>query len=271
MAERISIVTDEISQDLWECESFLQEHRVGAVELRMVGGHRIPFIAPREIDILKSWVRKEEPLILGLSPGLFKCPADPPAEIQKQLDETLPRTLDLARQLRARFVITFGFLENGPEEVPEHALNGLRLAAELCRKSDLPLLLENEPGTYARTASQSLALLMKVNHPNLHLNWDPCNTNEFESEKLYQALCSIHTHVRHVHVKNGRLLPGQSHATCGPLRKGAIDWGLHLALLKELGYRGHLGVETHFRPLRESSARVLSELREMAEEVEFWG
>ena len=69
--------------------------------------------------------------------------------------------------------------------------------------------------------------------------------------------------VRHVHVKNGVLGPGERFARCGPLADGDIDWPAHLGHLIDLGYDGYLGIETHYEPCLDGSAVVLKELREM--------
>jgi sugar phosphate isomerase/epimerase len=263
MRSRISIVTDEISQDLGECRAFLDEHELDAIELRCVGGRRVPDLEAEDLETLIGWARDGAPRVLGVSPGLFKCDVDDRAETRRHLEDVLPRSIDLAKALDAAFLVTFAFED--PRRTPDRsaAVDALASAAEACAAAGLPLLVENEPGFLAASAAEIGALLEDVGHANLHVNWDPLNGNEFETAALDAGLRAIFPRVRHVHVKNGRLPPGRLLAACGPLREGAIDWPAHLARLTELGYGGHLGVETHFEPLPESSVVVLGELREM--------
>lgn len=263
MAEPISIVTDEISQDLAECERFLRAHRVGAVEVRGVSGKRVPDLEARDLATLRAWATKGEWKILGLSPGLFKTDWRRQASTDVHLSETLPRTIELARSLGASFVITFGFLGEASFPLPSVVIRSLRKAADLCGAAGLPLLLENEPGTLAGTASETAQFLREVEHPNLFVNWDPLNSNEHETKKLEAGARMLLPWIRHVHVKNGRLLPGETHAKCGPLREGAIDWAAHIRFLRGLGYAQYFGVETHYLPRWDGSETVLAELREL--------
>ena len=68
MNERISIVTDEISMDLRECEVFLEKHDLHAVELRCVGGERVPAISASDRARLRKWAWAGDPRIVAVSP-----------------------------------------------------------------------------------------------------------------------------------------------------------------------------------------------------------
>jgi sugar phosphate isomerase/epimerase len=262
MDERISIVTDEISRDLAEVRTFLDEHRLDAVELRCVGDGRVPDLSASDRATLRSWAAAADPVILGVSPGTFKCRHDDRAAIRRDLTETLPRAIDLARDLRAHFLVTFSFETLG-EPLDPFAVEALREAADACAAVWLPLLVENEPGFGAQTGADLVRLLGEAGRENLFVNWDPLNSNELDGPRLAAALDAVFHHVGHVHVKNGVLGPGERFARCGPLADGDIDWPAHLAHLAALGYDGYLGVETHYEPCREGSAVVLAELRGM--------
>ena len=269
MPEPISIVTDEISQDLGVCREFLDTHDLHAVELRCVGGQRVPDLAPADRAELVRWARHGDPQVLSVSPGLFKCDRDDRETARHHLDDVLPRSLDLARDLGARFLVAFTFENPTGRPLDEAATGMFRAAVDQCRAAGLGLLIENEPGYLASTPDQILALVHAVDRPDLAVNWDPLNSNVFETEALNVGLERIFPHVRHVHVKNGQLAPGELLARCCPLRDGAIDWAAHLAKLRALGYEGHLGVETHFEPYAENSVIVLGELRALARAAGF--
>jgi len=269
MIEKISIITDEISQDLTECEAFLETHCLDAVELRCVSDRRVPDLAPGDLEVLHGWAMERHPTILAVSPGLFKCDRDDRSEVRRHLDDILPRSLELTRALGASYLITFTFENPGGRPLDGAAVDALGRAADACVRAGVTLLMENEPGFIASTPDEIIALLRAVDHPALYVNWDPLNANVFDTEDLNAGLARMFTHVRHVHVKNGRLEPGELLARCSPLRDGAIDWPAHLERLAWLGYDGYLGVETHFEPVKENSVTVLRELREMAAEAGF--
>lgn len=262
MAEQISIVTDEISRDLAEVRSFLDEHGLDAVELRSIGDGRVPDLSAADRATLRAWASAADPRILTVSPGIFKGGHRDRRATDRDLLDVLPRAIDLATELGARYLVSFTFETLG-EPLDPHALEALRAATARCAEAGLPLLVENEPGFGAQTGADLARLVGEVGSDDLFVNWDPLNSNELDEAGLIAGLDRVFPRVRHVHVKNGVLGPGERFARCGPLAEGDIDWPAHLRRLFALGYDGYLGVETHFEPCREGSAIVLGELREM--------
>lgn len=260
--ERISIVTDEISQDLAEVRTFLDEHELHAVELRCVSGKRVPDLSAADLATLSAWSKAADPRVLSVSPGIFKGGHRDRDATDRDLTDVLPRAIDLARRLDARYLVAFSFETLG-EALDPSALEALKAAAERCEEAGLPLLVENEPGFGAQTGADLKRLIADAGSANLFANWDPLNSNELDAAGLTAGLDAVFPLVRHVHVKNGVLGPGERFARCGPLADGDIDWPAHLRRLRSLGYEGYLGVETHFEPFREGSEIVLRELREM--------
>jgi len=267
VSDRISIVTDEISRDLADVRTFLDTQRLDAVELRCVGDGRVPDLSAPDRATLRAWASAADPRILGVSPGIFKCRHDDRRAIERDLAETLPRAVELALELDARFLVAFSFETLG-ESLDPFAREGLRAAADQCAVAGLPLLVENEPGFGAQTGADLARLVADAGRDNLFVNWDPLNSNELDEPRLSAGLAKVFPSVRHVHVKNGVLAPGERFARCGSLADGDIDWPAHLRRLMALGYDGYFGVETHFEPCREGSAVVLAELREMIADIQ---
>ena len=131
MAERISIVTDEISRDLEEVRDFLRRHDLRAVELRCVGDARVPDLSASDRETLRAWARARDPRVLGVSPGLFKCDVSDRAEVARQIADTLPRSIDLARDLGAAFLVTFAFENQANRALDAAAIDPLREAATM--------------------------------------------------------------------------------------------------------------------------------------------
>jgi sugar phosphate isomerase/epimerase len=264
---RISIVSDEVSQDLAEVRAFLDAHRLDAIELRCVSGRRVPDLEPVDLETLAHWARSRDPAVVSVSPGLFKCDVGDRDERSRHLRDVLPRSIELAVRLGAEFLVAFSFENLRGEEPGTGPLEALAEAAEACGQAGLPLLVENEPGFLACSGEETAALLDRAGHGNLLVNWDPANAGDLGRDALAAGLRAVFPRVRHVHVKNGKSRPGERFPAYGPLGEGDIDWPAHLALLAALGYRGRFGVETHYEPLREGSATVLSELRAMLRET----
>jgi sugar phosphate isomerase/epimerase len=269
--EKLSIVTDEISQDLDVVAKFAAENDIHTFEIRTVGGKRVPDIDDSIWDDLLRRVRDDGWRVLCLSPGTFKGDFRARRLMRKQLEDIFPRTITKAKQIGAEFIITFGFMAEPKTSPPDHALSAIHEAANMCANAGLPLLLENEPGSFADTGQRTVSLINRAGHPNLFANWDPCNTNIFHPEELAKGAQALGRRMRHVHVKDGKPIPGSLTPMFGPIRTGELGWRRHLIELKDLGYNGYLGVETHYEPLYDSSADLLSELRQLIREVKFFG
>lgn len=269
LRSRLGIVTDEISQELDRVLPFLREHGLQRIELRCIGGRRVPDFTPGEVEELLRWRREFGIRVTALSPGSFKGGCADRTRWQAELEQTIPATLELARVLDVEHLISFAFDHPQPEPPPEAALEALWQAAETCMRAGYPLLIENEPGFLAGTAQETHQLLERLGHSGLAVNWDPCNSNQFTHEQLDAAVSLLGARIRNVHVKNGRLEPGQRFARCGPLRQGAIDWPQHLECLLRAGYRASFVLETHFEthfePLEEASAQEIEVLAHMLE------
>jgi sugar phosphate isomerase/epimerase len=259
----LSIVTDEISQDLDECGVFLARHALDSIEVRCVAGARVPDLTDADRGRIAWWVRDEGIEVVCVSPGTFKGDVADKSRLERERDDVLPRAIELAVEWNAPFVVTFGFENPSGAAAPPHAIDALRAAADRCADAGRTLLIENEPGFLAGTAAETRALVDAVAHPDCAVNWDPCNGNEYEPAQLGAAVEALGATVRHVHVKNGRLTAGQRFPRYGSLADGDIDWLGHLRQLRAAGYSGHLGIETHFEPLIEGSATLVSELRAM--------
>ena len=269
--ERISIVTDEIAQDVDTVAKFLDEHRLRAVEIRTAGGRRVPNVPAAVWEDLWKRARKEGWRVVAVSPGIFKGHHSDADRMRKEIEETLPETIARAEEIRAKNIIVFGFLAGSHEDFPEQVVGALRQAVELCASSKLKVLLENEPGSFADTGEKTRKLIDAVNHPNLAANWDPCNSGIFNNPaKLSDGARSLGEYIGHVHVKDGCPVMGSLFARYGPIVTGRLGWRDHLLALKEVGYRGWFGIETHFEPLYESSAVLLGELRALLKDVGFW-
>jgi sugar phosphate isomerase/epimerase len=272
--ERISMVTDEISQDLDSVARFLKENDVHGIEIRTLGGARVPRIEGRIWDDLRMRARNEGWKILGLSPGIFKGLFADENKIGEELEYILPDTIGLAVEVGAEFIIAFGFMYDPkyPEmEPPGHVLGALERAAELCASAEIKLLLENEPGSFADTGERTKRMIEKVAHPNLFANWDPCNSSVFDDAvKLSVGAKALDGLINNVHVKDGVPVAGSIYPKYGSISEGHVGWREHLKTLKGIGYKGWFGIETHFEPLYENSNRLLREFRQVLEEVDFW-
>jgi sugar phosphate isomerase/epimerase len=270
--EKISIVTDEISQELDEIEKFLIENELNTIEIRVVKGKRIPFIDKQAWMNLLRTIEKNNLSVVAVSPGIFKGNFKDTEKIKDEIDEVLMETIEKTIELSCPNLICFGFMADQHDLIPTYIKEALYEAANICEDNGINLMLENEPGSFADTGERTNVLVERVNHRNLNVNWDPCNSNVFRNaEALSKAAQTLGTKIRHVHVKDGKAKVGSIFADYCLISEGHIRWREHLQTLKEMKYSGYFGIETHFPPVYENSAKLVNEFRSLMRGIKYWG
>jgi len=117
--------------------------------------------------------------------------------------------------------------------------------------------------TGQETAPELAALLHKLNHPNLGVNFDPANMILYDKGDPAKALHTLAPWVRQVHIKDARRtkIPG----TWGqevPVGSGDIDWRAFFATFKHVVFNVNLAIE------REAGSQRVADIRTARKVVE---
>jgi L-ribulose-5-phosphate 3-epimerase len=135
----------------------------------------------------------------------------------------------------------------------------LRKAAEVCAKSKIILLLENEMACNTATGEEAAAVLKAISNPNFMLNWDPGNAATFPDETPYPNGYELlpKNRIGHCHAKDVVRKPGGKYEWA-PVGGGVVDWVGQLRAFKSAGYHYAVSLETHWRGAGtpEASTRV---------------
>jgi sugar phosphate isomerase/epimerase len=281
-----AIVTDELSGDPATAFELGLEWGVSHFELRGVFDARVPRLSPHLRRRLVRAVREFGVTVTALSSGLFKCPFpdDEPASsnlgwmdrghfeawdecratVDDHLTRLLPESIELAQELGARSLIAFGFSRGGRPggPAPSGVAEALAQAAEIAAGAGLTLLVETEEGFWADTGARSAALIERVSHPSLAINWDPANALIEGDVPFPDGYAAVRGHVRNVHFKDARRYADGSWEL---LAEGDVDWRGQIAALKSDGYSGPVAVEPHLAPSVASTHRALERLRALIE------
>ncbi len=257
---RIGFVTDEISPDVREAVEIGVSWGINDFELRMVGDRRVPDIDEGAKQLLVDLKQQFGIHYTAISPGTFKCPIVDRAQVEKELQHTLPATFELAKKLGSKLVIVFGFIRHAeaqPED-RERVLAAFRQTAEMAQEYDLTVCVENEPGFWCDSGANTAAILAEINHPNLRANWDPANGVGTGEAPFPDGYRYIKPWMANLHIKDtekGALVE------CVRVGDGLVDWPGQLKAVQQEGLLEWVTIETHCLPLVDASKQNLQTVR----------
>ena len=254
----LGFVTDELSPSFPDALAHGLSWGVTRFELRMLTESRVPFVRSADLTAIRDAIRNEGIRITALSPGMFKLQPDDRSGIAREIAELLPRTLDLALELASPLVIVFGFPRGGDADGRARAIDAMRRATEIAATAGIVLAVENEPGFFCDSASNTADFLDAVASPFLKANWDPANAIGTGEQPFPEGYAALRRHIANVHAKDtvdGSLL------RCVPIGEGLVDWREQVLAIDADSVVTHVTIETHCLPLLENSKRNLDTLR----------
>ena len=250
---RLSVITDEISQDLAAALGVCEDEGVGTLELRAVGGANIISHDQSSLKRIKATLEDRDFDVCAISSPFLKCHLygngtpqgalhfASPASREEQWN-VLERTLNVARLLDAPVVRAFSFWRvPDPASVREELVRTLVQAAERAQEAGLKLGLENEHECNVGTGAEAGWVLDRV--PSLGLVWDPGNEAMMGSgsEPFPGGYSHVRGRVAHVHLKDV-----DDRGNWTKVGTGIIDFPGQLRALAEDGYAGVMSLETHY-------------------------
>lgn len=276
---RLSIVTDEISQDLEHALQVCRDLNVHTVELRTVDGSNVVFHDTTSLQRIRSLLQRGGFQVCGIASPFLKCPFwEIPAEggAQSSEDEQwqiLQRSFELALFFDTSMVRTFSFLRGpDPVAVRERVLQVITEAVRRTEAVGLRLALENEHACNIATGEEAGWLLQRIPSTAFGVIWDPGNEAALASTPYPDGYNYVWGRISHVHLKDaGRQLEeGRRRRAWVKIGDGVIDYVGQMRALVRDGYDGTLSLETHYvhpdggleRATRESLAALLAIFRE---------
>jgi sugar phosphate isomerase/epimerase len=245
---KLSVITDEVSQDLSKVVKFAVEHGFDGVEVRTLWNLR-----PHDLVEKSGEIRRELAgaglSVSAIASPVFKCSLESDREVEDHL-RILKRCIELAKALDTLIVRVFTFWRSGSlDERLEAVLERFAPAVDIAGDEGVILAVENEPSTHVNNGRRLRQFLEAVGKPSVVRGvWDPGNDVwDPEGERPYP---DGYSYVRglfvHVHVKDGRRTEVGHEFV--PVGEGEVGWLEQVRALVRDGYSGYLSLETHWRP-----------------------
>jgi sugar phosphate isomerase/epimerase len=260
---RLSVINDEISQDFdHACSVAAQDFGLRWIELRGMWNKNITDLDANELTEATRILKKYNLRVTDIASPLYKVdwPGAPrkagqerdqfhaDTDFSKQ-DALLGHCIDLTRSFATDRVRCFDFWRLDDQAPYRAAINEkLRQAAEVCAKSNVILILENEMSCNTGTAEEAAAVLKAIPNRNFMLNWDPGNAGTFANEVPFPTAYELlpKDRIGHCHAKNvTRKADGKY--DWQPVGTGVVDWVGQLRALRKDGYHYAVSLETHWR------------------------
>lgn len=142
-------------------------------------------------------------------------------------------------------------LRSGPEVDDLFCGNVLKLA-DLAEKLGVVLCLETV-GYLLSDAEQSLALIRRLDHPNLRINYDPAGLLYFvsDSNPTKDDITVLAPYLDHVHL-NDKGSSDMGKYDFRALGEGVVEWGPMLAEMDRVGFSGPASIEIGWETTPES-------------------
>ena len=177
--------------------------------------------------------------------GLAACPGR-----EAQFRDALEQAMEYARVLGCRRINALAGIPGDDRRSEEVLLANLSLAARLCAKAQLEVLLEainpiDIPGYYVASVSQARRLIEKLAAPNLKLQFDAYHVAMSGDDPAAS-------------IAGGNRLPGHVQIADCPGRHepgtGSLDFARFFAALEQIGYTGWVGCE--YQPVTTTPASL---------------
>ena len=262
----VGIVTDEVSRNLAEALELCLGWGITRFELREGSLRRYPHFTPEEIRLLEN-LPSQGGRITAVSPGIFKGAAGDEARTREEIENTLPRSLELAQGFGCPVLIVFGFERYADEPAADRlrAMKAFETAAEKAEAAGMTAAFENEPNFWVDLPAEEAALLEEIGHPALKANWDPANLQWGGRVPEYEDFLRLQPHLANLHVKD--YAPSRPERLWPPVGQGEMRWPEILHWVYEESDLPHVTLETHCLPPVESSLQSLEYLRETLQRI----
>jgi sugar phosphate isomerase/epimerase len=242
---RLSVITDEVSQDPTRAIELCRRHGFDGIEVRSVWDTPPDRLSPWDCTRLRTLAAGAGLEICALASPAFKTALPKSTGERAAVRAGFERSVEIAQRLDAPIMRVFSFLRRD-EPDPEAAAAEIARALETIELGGVDLVLETGTRTNTPDAETTLRLLETLRlDVAIGVLWDPGNSafSGIQAKPFPDDYRLLRERLRHVHAKN----PRGTEAYVA-IDDGDLPWIEILRALARDGYSGHVSLETHWRP-----------------------
>lgn len=239
---KLGVITDEVTQDIFEAAEFCKKHGLECMEVRSVNDHSPFDFTDQDIADINAAAQKYDLSVCAISAPLFKCDFDDAAAIDAHI-ENFEKCAMRANQIGAKMIRGFDFWDSGVSL--EKRAEKYKNIAEICQKYDIICVIEADPSVHSNTPHKTAELVKAIDSPYIKVLFDPGNevwVNEKASDDAYMA---VKPYLAHIHIKDADIIDGKPDGV--KIGAGLVDYKTLFARLIDDGYCGNVMLETHYR------------------------
>jgi len=260
---KLSVISDEISQDFERVLQVCQEYDVPQVEPRSVWEKAPQDLNDDDVAKMKNLLDEYGMSVCSIASPFLKCDLGDDEQYQQHLG-ILRRCIKMAHTFECKIIRGFTFWRTGaPETVWQQLLDAYEEPIKICEAEDMYIGIENEGSTHITTAAEAERLYKAMDSPRVQAIWDPGNeVGNVNGELPYpDAFEHIKPFLIHVHIKDAiETSETEEGAKCVPVGEGGyIDWPGQFQALIDMDYDGACSLETHWRPAEVLDRELLNQ------------
>ncbi|MBD3293601.1 MAG: TIM barrel protein [Armatimonadia bacterium] len=259
---KLSVISDEISQDFQRVVDVCQEFGVEQVEPRSVWDTAPQDLTDEQVAEMKKILDDAGMSVAAIASPFFKCDLGDDEQYQEHIG-ILRRCIEIGKELGTDIIRGFTFWKTGPaEDVWEEIIDAYQEPIEILEAEDAYIGIENEASTHIATAAEAEALYNALGTDRVKAIWDPANEVYAEDGEMPfpDAFERMKPNLIHVHIKDAVRTPDdEDPARCVPVGIGGyIDYHAQFKALIDMGYEGACSLETHWRPAADLDEDLLN-------------
>jgi len=241
---KLSIISDEISQDFEHALKVIKELGAGYVELRTLWNRYIVDFSDNEIHNIKNMVNSYGLRVSHICSPTFKIYIDDEKGYREHLS-ILKRAIEITKFFDLGYTRIFTFWWQGSvEQYIDKIIEKFQPAIEIAEKEGIYLMVENEYSCFIGTGNELHLLLDKLKSKWVKALWDPGNAFLARETPYPYGYSKIKDHVIYMHLKDASVENGKF--VFKPIGKGMIDYE---GQLRDVANRDIvLSLETHYVP-----------------------